>query len=336
MGHQGQVPGGKRRLMGLTVLMLLQVLMDANPSYASRICGKQGILSRIIGGKDSQDGEWPWQVSIRLDGAYHCGGSLITDQWVITASHCFKLLSTPSNFTVMLGVLKLSSPGPHSITTAVKRIILNPKYEGDLKSGDIALLQLDRPVNFSQRIVPICVPDSDVVFPPGHMCWVTGWGDVQGRDKQQTSDILQKLEVPIISTNTCNALYHQDSGELILTRGIKNDMICAGFAAGHRDACQGDSGGPLACRMGDSWLLAGVVSWGEGCAQKNRPGVYARVTSYQSWIHSLIPELTFTSVETKGHGSTVNNRSTINGASAGSLSFISIIIATVVLLLSSE
>uniref|UniRef100_A0A670KBB6 Peptidase S1 domain-containing protein n=1 Tax=Podarcis muralis TaxID=64176 RepID=A0A670KBB6_PODMU len=200
---------------------------------SSSVCGKQGILNRIIGGKDSQDGEWPWQVSIRLDGAYHCGGSLITDQW-------------------------------------------------------------------------------------------------------RTSDILQKLEVPIISTNTCNALYHQDSGELKLTKDIKNDMICAGFAAGHRDACQGDSGGPLACRMGDSWLLAGVVSWGEGCAQKNRPGVYARVTSYQSWIHSLIPELTFTSMETKGHGSTVNNRSTINGASAGSLSFISIIIATVVLLLSSE
>ncbi|XP_061447605.1 serine protease 27-like [Rhineura floridana] len=309
---------------------------DAKLSYAARGCGKQGFQNRIIGGKDSQEGEWPWQVSIKMNGDYHCGGSLITDQWVVTASHCFKLLSTPSNFTVMLGALKLSDPGPDSTTTAVRRIILNPTYEGNSRSGDIALVQLDQPVNFSHRIIPICVPDANVVFPPGHKCWVTGWGDVQVRERHKPSDILQKLEVPIISTNTCNTLYHQDSGEPKVTREIKNDMICAGFAAGQRDACQGDSGGPLACRMGESWLLAGVVSWGEGCAQKNRPGVYARVTSYQPWIHSLIPELKFTSVATKNHGPTVNNKSTINQASAGCFSLTSIIIAIVVLLLSSE
>ncbi|XP_062992929.1 serine protease 27-like [Elgaria multicarinata webbii] len=338
MGCEGQGPGGRRRLMGLALLMFLQAMMGKYILIitSSSVCGKQGFLNRIVGGKDSQEGEWPWQVSIKMNGEHHCGGSLITDQWIVTASHCFKHFSTPSNFTVLLGALKLSNPGPHSVTAAVRQIILNPTYDGHVRSGDIALVQLEQPVTFSKWIIPICVPDANVNFTPGHKCWVTGWGDVQARDRHQTSDILKKLEVPIISTKTCNALYLQDSGQSKGTLDIKKDMLCAGFAAGRWDACQGDSGGPLACRLDDCWLLAGVVSWGDGCAQKNRPGVYARVTSYQPWIHSLIPELAFTSVSNKSHGPIVNNKSTINGASTGHFSLPSIAIACAILLLSFD
>ncbi|KAJ6654402.1 hypothetical protein lerEdw1_006995 [Lerista edwardsae] len=310
-------------------------LFQNNQNHSSAACGKQGSMNRIVGGNNSQPGEWPWQVSVMRNGVHHCGGSLITDQWVVTASHCFQTTDKPANFSVLLGALKLSGPGPHSRTIAVKRIILNPSYEGDLRTGDIALVEMEHPVKFTHRIIPICLPDSNVVFPPGHKCWVTGWGDVQGRDEHETSDILQKLEVPIISTNTCNALYHRGSGEPRGTRDIKSDMICAGFAAGRRDACQGDSGGPLACLMGDSWLLAGVVSWGEGCAQKNRPGVYARLTHYESWIHSIIPELKFTAVDTKSQRHTVPNQST-NSALTPHFRLVSIILPMVLLLLLSS
>ncbi|KAF7236821.1 Serine protease 27 [Varanus komodoensis] len=334
--NMGQGPGGIRRLMGLALLMFLQGMMDSKLSDATKVCGKQGFMNRIVGGENSQDGEWPWQVSIKMNGKHHCGGSLIGDQWLITASHCFKQFCTPSNFTVLLGALKLSDPGPHSITVDVKKIILNPTYDGDVRSGDIALVQLEQPVKFSHQIIPICVPDANVTFAPGHKCWVTGWGDVQARDRYHTSNVLKKLEVPIISTNTCNALYRQNSGHPKDRRDIKKDMICAGFAAGRGDACQGDSGGPLACQVKDTWLLAGVVSWGDGCAQKNRPGVYARVTSYQTWIHSMIPELAFTSTNTKSHGPTVNNKSTINSTSTGHFSLLSIFIAGAILLLFSE
>nr|XP_020666244.1 serine protease 27-like isoform X2 [Pogona vitticeps] len=261
MEHQEPTSQGRRKFIGLGFLMFLQIVMGVMPISADIVCGKQGFLNRIVGGKDSQEGEWPWQVSIKLNGEHHCGGSLVTDQWIITASHCFKLFSKTSNFTVLLGARRLSNP-----------------------------------------------------------------------ERYATSDILQKLEVPIISTNNCNALYHQDSGEPKGTKEIKTDMLCAGFAAGRQDACQGDSGGPLACWMKGSWLLAGVVSWGDGCAQKNRPGVYARVTSYQQWIHSIIPELTFTS--TKSYGPTVNNKSTTNNAFAGSSSLTLTIAAVFVLLLS--
>lgn len=331
MGYQGPGPG--RRLL---LLMLLQILTNVEPSHVPRVCGKQGFLSRIVGGKDSRDGEWPWQVSIKLNGEHHCGGSLVTDRWIITASHCFNQLSSPSNFTVLVGAMKLSDPGPHSIIASVGCIILNPTYEGDLRTGDIALIQLEQRLPLSHHINPICVPSANINFLPGHTCWVTGWGNIQSKEGRQSSDILQKLEVPIISTNKCNVLYHQDSRQPRATREIKEDMICAGFAAGQRDACQGDSGGPLACWMEGSWYLAGVVSWGDGCAQKNRPGVYARVTSYQRWIRSQIPELKLIGTNTKNHGSTVNNKNISNSASTSSFSFISFFIATIVLLLLSK
>uniref|UniRef100_A0A670ZAI4 Peptidase S1 domain-containing protein n=1 Tax=Pseudonaja textilis TaxID=8673 RepID=A0A670ZAI4_PSETE len=253
-------------------MLLIFHVHHSRSSPGSRVCGKQGYLDRIVGGTDSRDGEWPWQVSIKLNGEHHCGGSLVTDQWIITASHCFSLINNPSNFTVLVGALKLSDPGPHSIIASVKHIILNPTYEGDSRIGDIALIQLEQRLPLIQQISPICVPNANVKFLPGQKCWVTGWGNI--RKGVKLTEVQKK--VPIISTKKCNTLYRQDSRQPRASREIKEDMICAGFAAGQRDACQGDSGGPLACRMEDFWFIAGVVSWGDGCAQKNRPGVYAR------------------------------------------------------------
>uniref|UniRef100_A0A8D0DJ78 Peptidase S1 domain-containing protein n=1 Tax=Salvator merianae TaxID=96440 RepID=A0A8D0DJ78_SALMN len=112
---------------------------------------------------------------------------------------------------------------------------------------------------------------------------------------------LQKLQVPIIDSRTCGELYRTNMGDGLTPRIIKEDMICAGFAEGLKDACKGDSGGPMVCLIGHSWVLAGIVSWGEGCAIKNRPGVYSRLTYYQNWIHRYIPDIQFVK-EQNSHG----------------------------------
>uniref|UniRef100_A0A8C0GTJ9 Serine protease 8 n=1 Tax=Chelonoidis abingdonii TaxID=106734 RepID=A0A8C0GTJ9_CHEAB len=99
---------------------------------------------------------------------------------------------------------------------------------------------------------------------------------------------LQQLEVPVIGLETCRCLYKINANPAD-SHVIQNDMMCAGYAEGKKDACQGDSGGPLSCRVGNAWLLAGVVSWGDACGSPNRPGVYTRTSAHTAWIKQIIP-----------------------------------------------
>nr|XP_010948258.2 serine protease 27 [Camelus bactrianus] len=175
----------------------------------------------------------------------------------------------------------------------VKRVESNPLYQGMASSADVALVELEAPVTFTDYILPVCVPDPSVVFETGMNCWVTGWGSPSEQERLPNPRILQKLAVPIIDTPKCNLLYSKDAESSFQPKTIKEDMLCAGFAEGKKDACKGDSGGPLVCLVGQSWMQAGVISWGEGCARRNRPGVYIRVTSHHNWIHRIIPKLQF-------------------------------------------
>ncbi|XP_041334264.1 prostasin-like, partial [Pyrgilauda ruficollis] len=102
---------------------------------------------------------------------------------------------------------------------------------------------------------------------------------------------LQQLEVPLLSQRHCRCLYALGTAPGDTPGTPAGDTICAGLPQGQRDACQGDSGGPLACRLGGTWHLAGVVSWGDACGVPGRPGVYTGVSPHLSWILSLVPEL---------------------------------------------
>ncbi|XP_078509269.1 transmembrane protease serine 9-like [Lissotriton helveticus] len=267
----------------------------------SSACGSPTISDRIVGGQNSNNGQWPWQISLQTDGMHICGGSLITESWVLTAAHCFP--STPVNvsaFRVYIGAYQLSenAVNPNVISTTPKTVIINSNYTEEGSSGDIALLELETPVQYTSYILPVCLPAPSVQFPAGMNCWVTGWGSTQDGVSLSSPQTLQEVQLPLIDPTTCDNMYHTGSGVNQRYKFIKYDMICAGYPQGQRDSCQGDSGGPLVCKLGSSWFLAGVVSWGYGCALPNRPGVYTLVTAYDAWIKQHVPEVEFSSAPT--------------------------------------
>uniref|UniRef100_A0A8D2JAP7 Peptidase S1 domain-containing protein n=1 Tax=Varanus komodoensis TaxID=61221 RepID=A0A8D2JAP7_VARKO len=272
--HLPQVPGTRH--------LLLSSLLDT-------ACGQPVISPRIVGGQPASEGSWPWQVSILHNYEPVCGGSLISEQWVVSAAHCFFHNLDAAYVTFPLFIhfqtYKLADPSPNMIISDVEEIISHPDYAGyDGSMGDIALMKLKSPVNFTDYILPICLPDASVNFFPGERCWITGWGQILQGESLQAPQTLQELEVPIISRDECNNLYNT-TDEM---NPIKADMICAGYPEGGKDACQGDSGGPLACKRDAVWTLAGVVSWGDGCAKPNHPGVYTLVPFYADWIQDTM------------------------------------------------
>ncbi|XP_054830404.1 suppressor of tumorigenicity 14 protein-like [Eublepharis macularius] len=245
-------------------------------------CGRSQIKkTRIVGGEDARSGKWPWQASLQLGTYGHiCGASIISNTWLVSAAHCFLdsdsvRYSIASGWTAYMGIRIINKNSNNQIAMrSIKRIIVHPHYDQYISDYDIALLEMEAPVFFNELVQPICLPSSPRLFIYGTVCYVTGWGAV--KENSQLAKALQEAKVKIINQSICNKLYD----DLITSR-----MLCAGNLNGGIDACQGDSGGPLACLgKGNRWYLTGIVSWGEGCARRNRPGVYTKITAVYDWI----------------------------------------------------
>uniref|UniRef100_A0A803W3Q1 Transmembrane serine protease 7 n=1 Tax=Ficedula albicollis TaxID=59894 RepID=A0A803W3Q1_FICAL len=238
------------------------------------------LISRIVGGSNTEEGEWPWQVSLHFVGAAYCGASVISKEWLVSAAHCFQ-----GSKSVRHNLRKRDIAGWGLLS--ITRIIVHPQYDQSISDYDIALLEMETPVLFSELVQPICLPSTSRVFLYGTVCYVTGWGAIKENSMfiswiyflqvwRHLAKTLQEARVRMINQSVCSKLYD----DLITSR-----MLCAGNLNGGVDACQGDSGGPLACTgKGNRWYLAGIVSWGEGCARRHRPGVYTKVTALYDWI----------------------------------------------------
>lgn len=274
-----------------TLLLLLTLLTQHGLQGFKAPKGPHKLrLLRIVGGTDAVQGEWPWQVSLHMNGIAQCGGSLITDTWVLTAAHCFVTPLDPSAYTVYLGAHQLSDlQNPPTVFRAVKQVIIHPDFTSGISGGDIALVQLEGPVSVTASILPVRLPSQGVQLLEGTLCSVTGWGHVEERVPLSAPKTLQKVEVALIDHKKCETMYKSE--ETSKLSSIKEDMICAGYQEGKKDACQGDSGGPLVCKVKGVWLQFGITSWGIGCAMPNRPGVYTRVQHYGSWLRHYVPSL---------------------------------------------
>lgn len=184
----------------------------------------------------------------------------------------------------------VSGTSAHEQVAKVEKFIRHPDFSKlGPYSHDIALLVLAEPgFSFNYNVKPVCVPEKDPS--PGTWCEVSGWGAENPLDMEVLSKTIRAAAVPVIPLDTCrkNGIYggfHQP---------ILDSMLCAGHLEGNIDACRGDSGGPLVCGGRRKWELAGIVSWGDGCAQKNRPGMYTSVASFSEWISDTIKEIGLT------------------------------------------
>ncbi|NOX61864.1 MAG: serine protease [Chloroflexi bacterium] len=233
----------------------------------------------IIGGEDAPPDAWPWMTALVFSDAANdfeaqfCGGSLIAPNWVLTAAHCVEELLSPSEVQVIVGAYDLTNAPPR---INVKRFIIHQDYNPSTVDSDIALLELEKPSN--QPLAPVIGPDNSTLAAPGVMATVIGWGTTNAV-KPVFPTILQQVSVPIVSNETCNESQSYDGA-------VTPNMLCAGYAEGGKDSCQGDSGGPLMVPNGDSWVQAGIVSWGYECAAPNLYGVYTRVSNFKAWIET--------------------------------------------------
>ncbi|XP_078508701.1 serine protease 33-like [Lissotriton helveticus] len=280
--------------LGLVTLVFFHLTTGFLTMASVEECGRPLASSRIVGGKDAAEGAWPWQASVQVYKQHVCGGSIITNRWVLSAAHCYYNTGYPkSSYRVCLGMYQLSHPNPNSACLAVKNIIVNSLFAEEGGPGDIMLLELEENMSFSDFILPICLPDSSNYFPSGLDCWVTGWGDIGSKRPLSYPKTLQQVMLPLIDQLTCDDLYHTYSPVSPSIPIILSDMICAGYEKGQKDSCQGDSGGPLVCQSNGSWFQIGIVSWGAGCALPKRPGVYTLVPAYESWIQEHVPGVIF-------------------------------------------
>ncbi|XP_062907307.1 coagulation factor X-like [Mobula hypostoma] len=274
-------PCGTIGALFLTNLMLTNNSMvnvtDAEPNGASGVTPNV----RIVGGQDCPLGQCPWQILLvdETDTMF-CGATILNERLLVTAAHC---LNHTKAITAVAGEFDINLDEGTEQRQEVTMVIAHPRFEKYTFDNDIAILILKNPLQFNQNVVPICIPHknfAEQVLMNQPDAFVSGWGRLQ--DHGVTSAKLQLLRVPYVDRLKCI-----ESSRF----PVSQNMFCAGYSDESKDSCRGDSGGPHVTKHKNTWFLTGIVSWGEGCAQKGKYGIYTKVSKYIKWIKYVIKEM---------------------------------------------
>jgi secreted trypsin-like serine protease len=240
------------------------------------------LADEIVGGSNTTIAAHPWQIALTTSsGSQFCGGSIVNSRWVLTAQHC--VAGGDADMRVVAGITRVSQQNTGQIGT-VDGVVTFPGFVDPVVGKDIALLHVTPALNLSganARAIPLITPAdaSAGATAAGVVANVSGWGTLSSGGS--SPDILQEVDVPLISNPQAQAAYRQEN--------ITADQLGAGIlGVGGVDSCQGDSGGPLTVNFNEAERLAGVVSWGYGCADPQFPGMYGRVSSFQPYISARV------------------------------------------------
>ncbi|XP_063590322.1 anionic trypsin-like isoform X1 [Penaeus indicus] len=239
--------------------------------------------SKIVGGQEVEPGSLPYMVALYMNVSgevkFHCGGAIVSPHHVLTAAHCVTGWHG-DRFTVVAGAHDLAFPEATQVSIGIAEVTVSELFYWEPNSAipvnDIALLRLVSPLSFGEGVDAVQMPDQDEDPAVADHCVVSGWGALE--EGGPVTSVLHAVDVPVI-----DQMYCEDSYPYLITP----TMMCAGYPTGQHDACAGDSGGPLVC----GGLLQGIVSWGSGCAEPLKFGVYTRVAFFRDWVekHNYIP-----------------------------------------------
>jgi len=256
----------------------------ARVSKTRNSCGVKGGVSsnetgiQIVNGEDAPECAWKWQVGLRrgASGLPFCGGTLINEDWVLTAAHCGNF----PDYNIVAGDWKPRQTSGREQTRAAVQLIRHPKYQdGNAYSHDFALVRVNSSFVFNDCVGAACLPETADIE-EGSSCTITGWGTLRSGGNQP--ETMQQGEVNIIENSRCGSYSSSQ---------LDDSMLCAqgrNSNGGIVDACQGDSGGPLVCETNGAWTLYGATSWGRGCAGANFPGLWARVNYVMDWVDQVL------------------------------------------------